>query len=338
MRSVLAVFLLLSACSTIDRDPTTSYFPAAIHTQVTFEPLDLGQAQSYIETERHLFKTNTDPLRERVAGLEKGREERYKEIHLEFPQCDRQKHCLSHISRGDVKHFERFSDLAKEIHAYDQQIVELEATIHDWAYRFELRQRAILNRYLVHEVLQIASSEQGIQKILAYSLESFDTRRQASLYLMRFAGNDVVPTIMGDLNFRMLSQPIDQAAVVATFEVNLLASANEENAPNRYLVSILVNTHQLDLHFYNEGFLRSWAAKLSEPYQVQLRQQVLCSLYSIANETLAPRLDSSRPMRCARARSEMQSLDANRMGDRFPPERWMLPLAYYPTNRSGVVH
>lgn len=337
MRSTLAYLLpafALAGCSheMIANKHTTFSLPRAIETKITFEPLDRERAQSYLEVERQMYKKYTDPMIERREGLARGRDERYREVRHEFPECDRQGHCLQHVSKGDVRKFERFNDLTREINAYDTEIVELDTAIRDWKSRLELRTRAILNRFLVHEMLQLPSIERHFQGVLAYSLESFETRRQLSLHLMRFAPNDedLEPQLLGDYDFRMLGRPIDEAAVITTFEVFLMPPLNQLGQPTRYLVTMLVNTHQLDLRFYDKDFLRSWAAKLVEPFQDELRKDAYCGLYSVAGETLAPRLGLDQPRLCAGARNLMRSLDAAKFPDRFAPDRWLVPLAYYP--------
>lgn len=328
------LLVAVTGCSTVADDRVNMHLPSAIHTRITFEPLDREQAQRYLEAERQLYKQNTDPMVERRQAVARGREERYAEIRREFPECDRQTHCMAHVSKGDVKKFERYNDLTKEINAYDTELVELDTAIRDWKTRLELRTRAILNRFVVHEVLQLPSVERHFQGIQPYSLESFETRRQASLSLMRFAPtDDLRPELLGDYDFRMLGRPVDEAAVIATFEVYLMPPLNDQKQPTRYLVSMLVNTHQLDLRFYDKDFLRPWAEKLVEPFQNALRQEAFCGLYSIAGETLAPRLELSRPKRCAEQRSLMRSLDAVKFPDRFTPDRWLLPIGYFPMER-----
>jgi hypothetical protein len=325
---------LLSACTTVETDRTTLDIPIAIRTQVTFEPLDREKAARYLETERHAFKANTEPMLKEKTALEAGRKERFDEISREFPECGRQRHCTSHLSRGDVKRFERFNDLSKEILEYDRRIVVLEAAIRDWERRLELRSRAILNRFLVHEVLQMPEFEKRFQGVMVYSLESFDTRKQLSYHLLRYGGDaNLVPAVLGDFNFRMLGRPIDEAAVIATFEVYLMPLFNEPRAPTRYVVTMLVNTFQLDLRNYDKDFMREWATKMSEPFQEALRQEVYCGMYSIASETILPRLAANKQKRCQDARMKMQALFADKFLDRFTPATWMLPLAYYPMAR-----
>jgi hypothetical protein len=329
---VFAVLALagLSSCASVDTDRTTLALPVAIHTEVTFEPLDRNQAEAYLAAERHTYKQYTDPMIERRDGLARGREERYADIEREFPECGRQRHCLSHLSLGNVKRFERFNDLVKEINRYDKELIEIDVALRDWKARLELRSRAILNRFLVHEVLQLPRYEPRLQGVLVHSLESFETRRQTALNLMRFAGSDLEPRFLGDYDFRMLGRPVDEGAVIATFDVYLATPPGDFQQPTRYVVSFLVNTYQMDLRFYDKDFLRAWAGKFVEPYQNALREEAFCGVYSLAGDTLAPRFEATRPKRCAESRSLMRSLDAAKFADRFPPDRWLLPIAYYP--------
>lgn len=331
----LASLLLISACSTVDTDRNSFYVPAAVQTRISFEPLDRQEAERYLETERHTYKLKSEPLLERKAALARGREERYHEIRSAFPECRRQKHCLQNVSRGDIKKFERYNDLAKEIYAYDRELAEIDASLREWKSRLALRSRAIVNRFLVHEVLQLPKVERRFQGVLVYSLESFETRRQMALHLLRYAGDNVIPRVLGDYAFRMLGQPVDEGAVLATFEVYLMPSAAEPSGPTRYVVTMLVNTHQLDLRYYEQDFLRAWATKFAEPFQSQLREEVYCGMYSIASDTLAPRLDLSRPKKCAETRSLMQTYDSQVFSDRFSPDHWLLPIAYYPMSQPG---
>lgn len=328
----LAATLLLTGCATAGNDRTTLSLPNAVHTRVTFEPLDREQAQRYLLAEKQFYKIHTDPMIERRDALARGREERFHEIRREFPECDRQRHCLQHVSQGDVKKFERYNDLTKELNRYDSEILEIDSALRDWQNRLDLRTRAILNRFVVHEVLQIPTVEPRLQSMLVYSLESFETRRQVSLDLMRYGSEDLEPELLGDFDFRMLGRPVDEAAVIATFDVYLATPRNDSEQPTRYVVTMLVNTHQLDLHFYDKDFLKSWAAKFVEPYQLTLKQAAYCGMYSIAGNTLASRIGGLRPRRCAESRAEMRNSDSEKFLDRFPPDKWMVPLGYFPMN------
>ncbi len=324
---VLTAFSCLVGCSVAQTDPNNRAWETVLRTKLTFEPLDRERARAYIESERHAYQKATVGLRERIQGLENGRGERYGQISREFPECDRQKHCLSRLSKGDVKRFERYTELAKEIHTYDAELVELRANLQDWTHRFELRQRAILNRFLVHEVLRLPSIEKRLQGVLVYSLENFATRRQLSQALL--ASANIVPKFYGDYDFRMLGRPVDEAAVIATFEVYLAATPAQPEAPSRYVVSLLVNTHQLDLREYDHDFLKAWGAQLAEPYQKKIQQEVYCGLYSIAGKTLAAQFEALRIRTCGDVRNSMLGLDAQRFADRFAPEKWMLPISYF---------
>ncbi|MGZ3721148.1 MAG: hypothetical protein ACXWR1_22545, partial [Bdellovibrionota bacterium] len=270
------------------------------------------------------------------AGLERGREERFAEIAREFPECGRQRHCLGHISKGDIQKFERFNDLTKEINKYDVELVEIDTALRDWQARLDIRSRAILNRFLVHEVLQLPSIEPHFRGVQIYSTESFESRRQVSLNLMRYGSSDSQPQLLGDYDFRMLGRPVDEGAVIATFDVYLMPPANDFDQPTRYVVTMLINTHQMDLRFYDKDFLRTWANKMVEPYQEQLKHASYCGVYSIAGETLAGRLNLLKPRRCAEQRMMMRNTDAAKFPDRFPPDQWMLPIAYYPMGRPGM--
>ena len=200
---------------------------------------------------------------------------------------------------------------------------------------FRSRSRAILNRFLVYEVLQLPKFEPRFQGILAHSLESFETRRQVSVNLLRYAPSPLDPRFLGDYDFRMLGKPVDEGAVIASFDVYLATPRNDFQQPTRYVVSMLINTHQMDLRFYDRDFLRAWAELLIEPYQKRLKEEAYCGIYAVAGDTLAPRMDISRPKICAELRSSMRNLDAARFPDRFPPDRWLLPISYYPFEKNG---
>lgn len=336
--SILSAFLFAGCVSSnVDIDRNTLNVPLAVKTRVTFEPLSREKANRYIEAERHTFRVNTAALKERLEGLVAGRKERYDEVEREFPECSKQRHCTSSLSRGAVQRFERYNELSKEILEYDRRIIELEASLKEWERRLELRTRAIVNRFVVNEVLQVpkAQAETRFQAILVWSLESFDNRRQLSNYLFRYAGMEMAPLVLGDLDFRMLGEPIDEAAVIASFDVYLHPLYNEPRAPTRYVVTMLVNTHQLDMRYYDKDFLREWGARLAEPFQEQLREEVFCGLYSLASDTLVPRLEQNRARRlkCADKRALMRTKQSGRFADRFAPGIWMLPLAYYPMAR-----
>jgi hypothetical protein len=332
---LLVPFVMLASCSSALVDRTEQSLPKAVHTRVMFEPLDRNQAQAYLLSEKQSFKTHTDPMTERREALARGRDERFAEIRREFPECERQRHCLQHISTGDVKKFERYNDLTKELNRYDSEIIEIDTALRDWQSRLDLRSRAILNRFIVHEVLQMPTVEPHLQGLLVYSLETFETRRQVSLDLMRYGPDDLEPELLGDYDFRMLGRPVDEAAVLATFDVYLTTPRNNFDQPTRYVITMLVNTHQMDLRFYDKDFLRSWAAKFVEAYQPELKKEAFCGMYAIAGQTLASRMGHLLAHRCADVRTEMRNSDASKFPDRFPPDRWMLPLGYYPMGRAN---
>lgn len=330
-----AVVLLAVGCTTPDIDRTTRAYPRAWNTRITFEPLDREQAQRYLLAEKQSFKVHTAPMVEQRDALMRGREERFTEIRREFPECDRQKHCIAHVSRGDVKKFERYNDLTKEINRYDEQIIEIDTAMRDWESRLDMRSRAIINRFIVHEVLQLPTVEPRLQGVLAYSLESFETRRQLATSLLRYSFDEnLEPRMLGDYDYRMLGRPIDEGAVIATFEVLLSTPREDFDQPTRYIVSMLMNTHQLDLRYYDKDFLRPWAREFAEPYQPTLKLAAFCGLYSIAGQSLAARIGGLHPRKCADLRAELRDSNASQFPDRFAPDRWMVPLAYLQMENS----
>ncbi len=325
----------LFGCATIVGDQSYASLAGGNRTRVTFAPLTREQAKRYLEAERHTFKVNTDPMLNRKTGLVAGRETRWREISKEFPDCDRQMHCLSQISRGSVQQFERFNELAKEIYAYDKEIAEIDIAVEDWQSRLDLRSRAILNRFVVHEVLQLPTVERRFQGVLVYSLESFETKRQLATRLFQSTGQNLEPRVIGDFDFRMLGRPLDEAAVIASFEVYLMPPLNDFSQPTRYVVTMLVNAQQLDLRYYDKDFLRPWAAKLSEAFQASLKEEAPCGVYAIASETFAPRISLMRPKKCVQLRNELRGNgDPDQFKNRFAQDRWIVPLAYFATKRE----
>lgn len=335
--SILACLVILSACAGVPRaeDPTLFSSDVAFNTRLTFEPLAREQAEQYIREEQAYYHTNTDPLKERVAGLERGRAERYKEVYREFPECKHQKHCVGQLSKGSVESFERYNELAKDIHAYDKQLIELNATINEWNYRLTLRERNILNRYVVHQVLQIPNLNSAIQGVLVYSLEGYTSRKQMGQALFRFAGKDLSPQVIGDLDFRMFRLPVDEGALIAAFEIYMNPNPAYPQAPTRFVVAFLVNARRLDFDLYDEPFFKELGTYLADPVQTKIRIGAYCGLYSIANETLAPRFDNMRPKRCAESRSFIQNTTLNRFLETVTPDSILLPLGYFPMTRPG---
>jgi hypothetical protein len=336
MRSTRNGFFLLSllaltACAAGSRDVHKGSTPmAGLETRINFLPPTRAEALRNLEIEREVNRKYTAPIRERIAELERGRQARYDVVAKEFPECRRQRHCQSDLSHGSVAKFERYGKLAKEINEYDTRIAELEGALGEWDWRYKIRQRAILNRFLVHEFLDIPRINRHLQGVLVHSLETFDSRKALSMRLVRYAGDSVVPSVVGDLDFRMLGEAVDEGAVLATFDVYLAPGAAPPEAPTRYVVTMLVNTLQLDLRYYDDEFLRIWGERLEEPFQVRLRNEVFCNLYSISSNTLLPKLPFSKEKPCSSLRSEMQTLHADKFEDRFGPEKWMLAVAYFP--------
>ncbi|MGZ3720711.1 MAG: hypothetical protein ACXWR1_20300, partial [Bdellovibrionota bacterium] len=72
MRIILSLVAIagLCSCTTVNEDRTNLSIPTAIRTQITFEPLDRNQAQTYLQSERQFYKTHVQGMIDRKAGLE----------------------------------------------------------------------------------------------------------------------------------------------------------------------------------------------------------------------------------------------------------------------------
>jgi len=320
------LLLLLAGCTTVENDPTTNYEQPLLRTQIDFQPPDSGERIRLIARETKIFEKKEAELADKQGGLDARREILFDEVSQFFPECKRQRHCLAAVAKGDTKKFERYQEIIKSLNELDRQVVEVDAEIALWKRRYELRVRALYNRYLVHELLQAAAWNPYIRNITAHSLEAFPDRRAIVNRLLQLADPNFVPEVVGDLQFRMMNRPVDEAAVLATFDVTL--KNQERGKPSRYFVTFLVNTYQQDPQFYGKEFLREWSRLLSEPGQPELKGQVFCGVYSLAGPTLAPKISIAKAKNCAEPRLRHQAARDDRFDDRFDPSNWLVPLTY----------
>lgn len=320
----LFLLLVLSSCASVDRNVSASAHNF-LRTRIDFSPLDRAQREQLFAVEKKTLDAKLAELRLELEAAKAARQKKYEQIKGEFADCQNQKHCLSNLARGNVQQFERYNALTKSLHEDEIRIVGVESNILDWQKRYDLRTRAIQNRYLVHELLDISREHPEFQSVSVHSLESFETRKELSRRLIRFSDVDIPLMTWGDLDFQMLKRPVDEAAVVAAFEVAVKA----ENSIDRYLVTFLVNSYQTDTLAYDKGFFRAWATVLGERGQAKLQDKVFCSIYSIASETLAPRLGSLKGSSCAAERTRVQKLSVENFSDRFAPEDWLLPVSFF---------
>ena len=307
---LLLVAGLLAGCASTETDSSTNSQLAYVRTRVNFAPFTRDERDRQLAHEKQVYEQKIVILRENLERAKAERTRRYDEIRHEFAFCYNQKHCISDLSRGDIRRFERYNFLTTSLREHDIKLVELEGAIKDWQRRFEMRNRAINNRYLVHELMLIPNVNPKVGRMLVHSLEAFDSRRTLSDRLLQYSDIDVAGATWGDLEFRMLQRPVDEAAVVATFDVFL--PKTEETPPTRYVISFLVNSYQDDPLYYDQKMLRAWGDLLSEKEQKALRGKVLCGVYGIASETLAPKLDYRKAKPCAAERVRLQNLSATK--------------------------
>jgi hypothetical protein len=320
--AALAFLLLISGCaSTPENAGAHSRF---IHTKVDFMPIERAERDRMLQLEKKVLETKVAGLQQELITVRKDRLERYELIKHDFAKCENQKNCISGLAHADVKQFERYNDLNKSLHEFDLRIITIEAEIKDWQNRFALRSRAINNRYLVGDFLKIPAEHPEVTQVSVHSLEAFDTRKAISYRLLQFSDVDVTAYTWGDLDFKMLKRPIDEAAVIAAFDVRVGTGLD-----SHFVISFLVNSYQEDPLQYDKGFYRTWAKTLTEPKQESLIQRVLCSIYSIASPTLAPKLATVKARNCAEERTRMQALSTENFNDRFAPEDWLLPIGFY---------
>lgn len=325
---IFAATLLLASCASVESDMSSNDRLSLVRTRVDFNPITRPEREKLIQFEARALETATAPIKAELAEVAKARKARYEQIKGQFPDCEKQKHCISTLARGNVKDFERYNELTKTLRGFDLKTIELEASIRAWQNRYELRTRSINNRFLVHEILQLPKVEPRLSSVMVHSLQAFDSRRPLSERLLRLADNDAVATTWGDLNFTMLGRPVDEAAVIATFDVflNRNPEIKDQNVGERFVLSFLVNSQNADSLSYDAGFLRFWAGLFVEREQRRLREKALCALYSIAGDTLVPKLSDARASSCAMERARMQSLPKTRQ---FGAEEWLLPIGYF---------
>jgi hypothetical protein len=322
----LLLLLLFVSCTTVENDPTTASPRPFFSTRVDFEPPTREKRDQYIEIEKRTTDHKLALIQSRMDGLEAERGKLFSELESEFPECKNQSHCISELSKGSVRKFERYREINRIIGGIDVQLAELQNEFDLWKRRGELRERAIYNRYLVTQLLKVKGYHPNIENIIVHSLEAFPNRRELSQRLIQLTDPDLVPAVVGDLDFRMMGKPIDEAAILATFDVLLFSQG--ERKQERYLITFLINSFQLDPQFYEKEFLKGWSNRLSERDQSLLSREVYCGLFSISSDTLLPRLDSAKTKLCRSARDFHRTQKASNYLDRTKTESWLLPIHY----------
>lgn len=323
---VLALFL--AGCTTVESDTSTNYEIPLLRTQIDFQPPDRNERIRLIAREKKIFDAREIILKDKLAGVEAERDIIYEEIADLFPDCKRQRHCLASLAKGGVTRFERYNEVSGRLIAADRQVVEAEADLALWQHRYDLRIRAIYNRYLVYELLRAPEWNSRIQQITVHSLEAFPNRRSLSYRLAELGDPGFVPTLLGDLEFRMMGKPVDEAAVIASFDIRLYPDPLRPGDASRFFVNFLVNTYQLDPQFYEKGFLKEWSRRFTGTEKDLLLNEIYCGIYSIAGDFLAPRLSYSKAKPCAEQRVRMQTLRRDKFDERLSPENWILPVTY----------
>jgi hypothetical protein len=323
----LWLLLLLGGCTTVENDPSTNFKIPLLRTQIDFQPPDSGERIRLIARETKIYEKRLAELEDRQGGLDAKREILFQEISQFFPECKRQRHCLAAVAKGTTARFERYQEISKSLVELDRQVVVVDSELALWKRRYELRVRSLYNRYLAHELLRLPDLNPKIRQITAHSLEALPDRRSITYRLLQLADPLFVPEVVGDLQFRMMNRPVDQAAILATFDVRL-EEKTSGSAPNRYLVTFLINTYQQDPQFYEKDFLREWSRLLSEPGQAELKRQTFCGIYSLAGPTLAPKLSVAKAKNCAETRLRHETVQEGKFDDRFEPSNWIIPLTF----------
>jgi hypothetical protein len=327
MRNFLVLTsLLVVSCSTVDTDRGSNNRAILTQTRIDFTPLSRVERDKFLQFEKQNYEANTGPLKQELEKVTAARTERYEHIKGQFPDCEKQKHCLSTLAHGNVKDFERYTALSKSLQEFDIKAIDLMANIKGWEMRYELRARSINNRFLARELLLLPNVDRRIVQLRVHSMEAFDSRKPLSMRLLRLAGVDTVASIWGDLNFQMFGRPIDEAAVIAAYDV-LLANPDpaKQKEPEHFVVTFLINVQEADQLGYEENFLKYWSGLLAEPMQLAFRQRALCGFYSIAGDTLIGKLAGDKAKICALERSRAQTRPSK---GQYEAEEWILPLGY----------
>lgn len=282
--------------------------------------------QRLIQWEKHVYETNVEGLEKQIEELATKREIAYGVVSREFPECKRQRHCMSQLSKATIPRFERYREVMKPVLELDNESSKVVAQKEHWDRRYSLRVRAIYNRYLVHEFLKLAEVNAQIRRVLVHSLEVYPSRRDLSEELLKRIDPSFVPTHIGDYDFRMLGQPVDEAAVLATFDIELHPKKDQPN--RRFLTTFLMNTYQLDPLGYGSGFLKAWGKRIASENQEEIRKDVFCAGFAIAGPYLLDKLSPGKQKPCQPTREAYQRVSEKRFQDRFNPEFWLLPVSF----------
>ncbi|MCO5141556.1 MAG: hypothetical protein M9962_00530 [Oligoflexia bacterium] len=318
---------LFFSCTSVDSDRNTNFAQPLFETQVDFTPYTYQQRDRVLLREKAFFDRRLKTFKDEMADLQAQRNKIYLDIQKNFPDCENHKHCMSQLSKGSVARFERYSAYLEILRKYDAKLVVLEDRIQLLERTRKMRERAVYNRYLVHEFINVALESDRISSIRVHSLEAFDLRRQASHALFRFVDTPtLLPAQAADLDFRMFGLPIDEGSVIATYDVHIASDPFRRIEPVRFIVSFLVNMQQIDTFAYQRHFRSYWARKLLEPGLDGLMNDAFCGFYSIASNSIVSRLQPSKVSKCSGRRTFIQN--SRGVNIYANTDYWMLPLGF----------
>ena len=330
MPSSLFLFFsfILVGCTNFETDRTTNYSKQIYDTRIDAEALGRKERTDAVLWENYYYKRNSEALKKELEPLLVQRKPIVDQLLAKYPECRKQKYCASELTHTSVKRMEDYNRESQKLRRLDFQIVDIENKLADLKEVHGVNIRRLYNRFLVGELSRIREHQPRIKNLYLHSLQMFNSRGAVSRKLLTYADQNIVAAQMGDLDFRMLGKAVDEGAILLTLDVHLNEQLMLPTDPPRYLITLLVNTHQLDELEYDTDFLKEWSKQLAIPGMEQLRKAVYCGLYTIAGSTLASKMQLGKLAYCRWQRAEMQNLHADQFLDRFPPERWLLPISF----------
>lgn len=332
MRIFLLTILSFSfvACTSVESDRTTNFSQQVFNTRVDATTLNRKELNEALLIQNYFYKKKSDPLTKELEQLQLQRKPLFDQLMARYPECKRQKYCASGLTQISVKRIEEYHRESKRLKYIDFQIVDKETQLADLKEQHEIGVRRLYNRFLAGELSKVKEFQPRIKNVYLHALQLFNNRGSISRKLLTYTDQEIVMPQVSDLNFRMLGKPVDEAAILLTLDVYLEETLLKPTDPSRYLVTLLVNTHQIDAMEYETGYLKEWAKQLASPGLEQLKQNVFCGLYTIASPSMASKMQLSKLAYCRWQRDEMQQLNADQFTHRFPPERWIMPIAFVP--------
>ncbi len=327
-KSALLCFVWLAACSSsaIEQGQANNSLTLAYNTKVNAEPISQSERIRLLDLEAYRHRTAFEPLEKKRIALQAEHDRQFAIIEKEFPACHHQNYCDSDLFHGSFEKVTRYNELVSILRRSDFALFEVEKQIKEENYRHDLVSRNIYNRYLVHEILEIPQKYPFFNRFMVQSFEVFAHKKEFTNRILQFAGK-VQPKIRSDLIFSTFGQEIDDGSVLLTLDIIPFFPGHDITPPH-YLLTVLINTHQLDPQLYEKNFLKDWASSLWTADRSELKKEAYCGFYAIAADSIMNQFSIAQKNACSDLRDLLHGNSRVPFAEHMSTHEWLLPLAY----------